>query len=173
MATKIKPRKIVFKKEYTFETVQQTNKSFWIIDPDLLESGEGWKTNPPNKGYFEQYAYCDANDQYVLINKTIDQLQQSIADRTLSEKDVVAKAVLASEFVCVCNSRHKLIDREQKEDAIEVNNWTGKIYSRMYLVTVENNQPFQFLVLEGCRSNRSCNSFVVINRKIFNQLQIV
>lgn len=173
MARAKKPRSIDVKREFTFETMQQSNKSFWVIDPDLLESGEQWVDDPPTKGYLEQYVLNQGKQTYVQLNMTIDDFKQSIADRTVNKSSIVDKMIIESNYVCIVNNRHKLLDEDDRNKAIMIENWTGKIYSRVYSFTVDGQKESRsYYIIEGCRSNRSCQSFIIVPLVMFDELNI-
>lgn len=174
MARAKKPRIVDLKREYTFETMQQSNKSFWIIDPDLLESGVEWIDNPPTKGYLEQYVLARGKQTYVQLNMTIDDFKQAIADRTVNKASIVNKMIIESDYLCIVNNRHKLLDSNDTDKAIMIENWTGKIYSRVYSFVVDGEKDGRsYYIVEGCRSNRGCQSFIMIPLKMFDDLKIL
>lgn len=174
MARAKKPRIVDLKREYTFEMMQQSNKSFWIIDPDLLESGEQWIDEPPTKGYLEQYVLDHGKQTYVQLNMTIDDFKQSVVDRTVNKSSIVNKMIIESDYLCIVNNRHKLLDEDDAGKAIMIENWTGKIYSRVYSFAVDGEKDGRsYYIVEGCRSNRGCQSFIMIPLKMFDDLKIV
>lgn len=174
MARAKKPRIVDLKREYTFEMMQQSNKSFWIIDPDLLESGEQWIDNPPTKGYLEQYVLDHGKQTYVQLNMTINDFKQAIADRTVNKASVVNKMIIESDYLCIVNNRHKLLDEDDANKAIMVENWTGKIYSRVYSFAMDGEKDSRsYYIIEGCRSNRGCQSFIIVPLKMFDDLKIL
>ncbi len=171
MARAKKPRKVVFKREITYETLQQSNKSIMFVDPQLLADGEKFIETPPTKGYFETWTLTDKSNYFVRFDMTIDQLKQALEERTLTKASVVGKCVVDSHYIAVCNSRHKLLDKDDKSKVQIIDDWTGKIYCRIYQFEIDDMTQ-NYFVFEGTRSNRSCESFILISYDLFEDFDL-
>lgn len=49
---------------------------------------------------------------------TIDDFKQAIADRTVNKASVVNKMIIESDYLCIVNNRHKLLDEDDADKAI-------------------------------------------------------
>lgn len=173
MARTTKPTisfKVELKKQHTHDTMLVNDKSIEIIDPDILREGEAFIDNPPSRGYIE--CWMHGITDYIVYPLTVAQLTDHINNNTFSQVDKLGTIKLPSEFACICNVRNKPNPETEPMYYTTINDWSGKIYTRIYdvvLSTKTTKYTISFVTFEGVKTGRKSTSFICWPAKFTNE----
>ena len=150
-----------FTREHTFETVLVTGKDVSLLDPEFFAEAERFDVEPPTRGYVEIWSHnVPKYDVYPL---TIKQLSDYITSDTLSMIEPIGTVLCDSSFIAVSTAKRKLKSGIDKTNMVTIPNWSGKIYIRMYYMTISaknKSVDLSFFTIEGVKSGSKITSFV-------------
>jgi len=150
-----------FTREHTFETVLVTGKDVSILDPEFFAEAERYDVEPPIRGYVEIWSHnVPKYDVYPL---TLKQLSDYITSDTLSMIESIGTVLCDSAFVAVSTAKRKLKADIDKKNMVTIPNWSGKLYIRLYYMTItakNKSVDLSFFTIEGVKSGSKNISFV-------------